>query len=125
MDNRSAYINKFQGELRMVFPQFLKIFYKITTNTALTLLEKHTSPDAFLNVSKDEIIVSIRSTARFGIAYAEKKYNAIIKAASDAKVFGYSVNSNFKRILLHNTWGRFICLPSGKQMKRPHALFTT
>ena len=104
MDNRSAYINKFQGELRMVFPQFLKIFYKITTNTALTLLEKHTSPDAFLNVSKDEIIVSIRSTARFGIAYAEKKYNAIIKAASDAKVFGYSVNSNFKRILLHKTW---------------------
>src|SRR5699024_5316473 len=68
---------------------------------ALTLLEKYTSPDAFLNASKDEIIASIRSTARFGITYAEKKYNAIIKAANDAKAFGYSVNSNFKRILLY------------------------
>ena len=101
IDNRSAYVNKLQGELRMVFPQYLKIFSKITVNTALTLLEKYTSPDAFLNASKDEIIASIRSTARFGALYAEKKYNAIIKAANDAKAFGYSVNSNFKRILLY------------------------
>ena len=101
VDNRSAYINKLQGELRMVFPQYLKIFSKITVNTSLTLLEKYTSPDAFLNASKDEIIASIRSTARFGIAYAEKKYNAIIQAANDAKAFGYSVTSNFKRILLY------------------------
>ena len=101
MDNRSAYVNKLQGELRIVFPQYLKIFSKITINTALTLLEKYTSPDAFLNAPKDEIIASIRSTARFGIAYAEKKYNSIIKAANDAKAFGYSVNSNFKRILLY------------------------
>ena len=28
MDSRSAYVNKLQGELRMVFPQFLKIFLK-------------------------------------------------------------------------------------------------
>ena len=101
VDNRSAYINKLQGELRMVFPQYLKIFSKITVNTSLTLLEKYTSPDAFLNASKDELIASIRSTARFGIAYAEKKYNAIIQAANDAKAFGYSVTSNFKRILLY------------------------
>jgi len=101
MDNRSAYVNKLQAELRMVFPQYLKIFSKITTNTALTLLEKFTSPDAFLNASKDDIITSIRSTARFGITYAEKKHNAIIQAANDAKTFGHSVNSNFKRILLY------------------------
>ncbi|MSU03208.1 IS110 family transposase [Tissierella pigra] len=101
MDNRSAYVNKLQGELRMVFPQYLKIFSKITTNTALTLLEKYTTPDTFLNVSKDEIVNSISSTARFGIAYAENKYNAIIQAANDAKFFGHSVNSNFKRILLY------------------------
>lgn len=101
MDNRSAYVNKLQGELRMVFPQYLKIFSKITTNTALTLLEKYTSPDAFLSATKQEIIDSIRSTSRFGIAYAEKKYTAIHLAANDAKIFGYSVKSNFKRILLY------------------------
>lgn len=101
VDNRSAYINKLQGELRMVFPQYLNIFSKVTVNTSLTLLENFTSPDAFLNASKDDILTSIRSTSRFGIAYAQKKYNAIVKAAKDAKTFGYSVNSNFKRILLY------------------------
>jgi hypothetical protein len=101
MDNRSAYVNKLQGELRMVFPQYLKIFSKITTNTSLTLLEKYASPEAFLNATKDEIIASIRSTARFGITYAENKYNAIIQAANDASTFGYSISSNFKRIRLY------------------------
>ncbi|AHM57843.1 hypothetical protein EAL2_808p03380 (plasmid) [Peptoclostridium acidaminophilum DSM 3953] len=101
MDNRSAYVNKLQGELRMVFPQYLKIFSKITTNTSLTLLEKYTSPEAFLKASKEEIVDCIRSTARFGLTYAENKYNAIIQAASDANTFGYSVSSNFKRILLY------------------------
>lgn len=101
MDNRSAYVNKLQGELRMVFPQYLKIFSKITTNTSLTLLENYTSPEAFLTASKDEIILSIRSTARFGLTYATNKYNAIIQAANDAKSFGHSVSSNFKRIRLY------------------------
>lgn len=101
MDNRSAYVNKLQSELRMVFPEYLKIFSKITTNTSLTLLETYTSPDAFLNTSKEEIIDSIRLTARFGLTYANNKYNAIIKAANDAKTFGYSVSSNFKRIRLY------------------------
>ncbi|MFL0196591.1 transposase [Clostridium sp. WILCCON 0269] len=101
MDNRSAYVNKLQAELRMVFPQYLKIFSKITTNTALTLLEKYTSPNAFLSTSKEEIIESIRLTIRFGLTYAYDKYNAIIKAANDANTFGHAVSSNFKRIRLY------------------------
>ena len=101
MDNRSAYVNKLQSELRMVFPQYLKIFSKITTNTAMTLLEKYTSPNAFLSASKDEIIDSIRATARFGLTYATNKYNEIIQAANAATTFGHSVSSNFKRIRLY------------------------
>ena len=101
MDNRSAYVNKLQGELRMVFPQYLKIFSKLTTNTSLTLLENYPSPDAFLEAKKQDIIDSIRSTARFGVKYANEKYNAIIQAASDAKIFGHSVSSNFKRIRIY------------------------
>lgn len=101
MDNRSAYVNKLQGELRMIFPQYLKIFSKVTTDTSLTLLETYTSPDAFLNASKAEIVHSIRTTARFGLTYASNKYDAIIQAASDSKVFGHSVSSNFKRIRIY------------------------
>ncbi|MBT9618817.1 IS110 family transposase, partial [Mediterraneibacter faecis] len=48
MDNRSAYVNKLQGELRMAFPQYLSIFSKVTINTSLILLETYTSPSAFL-----------------------------------------------------------------------------
>jgi len=101
MDNRSAYINKLQGELRMVFPQYLNIFSKITTNTSLTLLENYGSPDALLSADKDELIASIRSTARFGLTYANSKCNAIIQAANDAKIFGHSTSSNFKRIQIY------------------------
>lgn len=101
MDNRSAYINKLQGELRMAFPQYLGIFSKVTTNTSLTLLETYTSPAAFIEADKQEIIDTIKSTARFGLTYALKKYSAIIQAANEANEFGYIIDSNIKRIRLY------------------------
>ena len=101
MDNRSAYVNKLQGELRMAFPQYLRIFSKVTINTSLTLLETYTSPEAFINADKQEIIDLIKSTARFGLTYAENKYNAIIQAANDANEFGCIIDSNIKRIRLY------------------------
>ena len=101
MDNRSAYVNKLQGELRMAFPQYLGIFSKVTTNTSLKLLETYTSPSAFLAANKQEIIKTIRSTARFGLTYAQNKYDAIIKAANEAREFGHILDSNIKRIRLY------------------------
>jgi hypothetical protein len=101
MDNRSAYINKLQGELRMAFPQYLGIFSKITIDTSLTLLETYTSPAAFLQADKQEIVDIIKSTARFGLTYANKKYNAIIQAANEANEFGYIIKSNITRIRLY------------------------
>lgn len=50
---------------------------------------------------RNSLNLSIRSTARLGLTYASNKYNTIIQAANDAKAFGYSVNSNFKRIQLY------------------------
>jgi transposase len=100
-DCRSAYVNKLNGELRMVFPQYLTVFSKVTTKTSLALLEKYTPPDAFLSAGKQEVIDSIRSTARFGLTYAEGRHNAIMEAAGDARVFGHSLNSNFDRIRLY------------------------
>ena len=100
-DARSAYVNKLQGQLRMVFPQYIKIFSKVTTNTSLMLLEKYTTPEAFLAADKDEIVALIRKTARFGLTYAENKYNAIMGAAKVALIFGHSVPSNFTLIHLY------------------------
>ena len=101
MDNRSAYVNKLQGELRMAFPQYLGIFSKVTTNTSLTLLETYTSPSAFIAADRQEIIDTIKSTARFGLAYAQNKYDAIIQAANEANDFGYIIDSNIRRIRLY------------------------
>ena len=101
MDNRCSYVNKLQGELRMAFPQYLCIFSKVTTNTSLALLEKYTSPTAFLEADMQEIIDIIKSPARFGLTYAHNKYNAIIQAAHNANELGYIVDSNIKRIRLY------------------------
>ena len=65
------------------------------------MLETYTSPSAFLEADKQEIIDIIRSTARFGLTYAQNKYNAIIQAATDANQFGYIIESNIKRIRLY------------------------
>ena len=54
-----------------------------------------------LAASKDDIVEIIRSTARFGEAYALRKYNAIIAAAQDAAVFGRALPSNAVRIRLY------------------------
>lgn len=101
MDERSAYVNKLQGVLRMVFPQYLNIFSKITVETSLNLLEKYTTPQAFLQAAKNSIVEEIHSTSHFGLTYALKKYNAIINAAKDASTFGYAVDSNFTLIKLY------------------------
>lgn len=100
-DERSAYVNKLQGVLRMSFPQYLNIFSKVTTKTSLALLDNYTSPQAFLNAPKDDIVNTIRNTARFGLTYALKKYNAVIDAAKAAKVFGCSTESNCTLIKLY------------------------
>ena len=100
MDNRSAYVNKLKGQLRMVFPQYISVFSKVTTATSLELLDKFASPEAFIAADKNEILEIIRKTARFGVAYAESKYAAIIEAAKVASVFGRAVPSSFTLIRL-------------------------
>ena len=91
---RTKYVLKLQTVLHKAFPQYIKIFSKITTATSLKLLEKFTSPDVFINADKDEIIDIIKTTAKFGSNYAETKYAAIIKASNEAKIFGKFTESD-------------------------------
>ena len=100
MDCRSAYVNKLSGLLRVAFPQYLGIFSKITVKTSLALLEKHPSPVDFLAARKSGVMSIISKTARFGKAYADKQYQAIMEAAKSAKVFGHFVSSNSVQIRL-------------------------
>lgn len=100
-DERSAYVNKLQSVLRVSFPQYLTVFSKVTTQTSLKLLDKYASPKAFLEAPKEDIINTIRATARFGAAYASKKYAAINDAAKAAAFFGYSTDSSISLIRIY------------------------
>ena len=101
MDCRSAYVNKLKGLLRGAFPQYIGIFSKVTVKTSLALLEKYQSPDDFLPARKSSVTGIICKAGRFGKAYAEKKYQAIMDAAKSAKVFGHFVSSNSIQIRLY------------------------
>jgi len=100
VDCRSAYVNKLRGILKVSFPGYAGIFSKLTVQTSLALLEKYPSAADFLSAKKSSITKIITKTARFGKAYAEAKYQAIIEAAKSAGVFGHFVPSNSTQVRL-------------------------
>lgn len=72
---------KLNAELKVSFPAYLKVFSKITTQSSLKLLDAYPLSADMLAAPKEELISIIRSTARFGLAYALNKYEAICNAA--------------------------------------------
>lgn len=97
-DQQSAFVLKLGAELRVAFPQYINVFSKITTKTSLKLLSRYPLPEDMLGADKNAIVNIIRSTARFGESYALKKYDLIIAAAKDARIFGRALDSNAIRI---------------------------
>ena len=77
------------------------MFSKVTTQTSLKLPEAYPLAADMLAAPKDELVESIRQTARFGEKYAISKYDAICAAAKDAAVFGRALPSNALRIRLY------------------------
>ena len=100
-DLQSAVVLKLNAELKVSFPAYLNVFSKITTQTSLKLLEDYPLAADMLAAPKDELVESIRQTARFGEKYAVSKYEAIRAAAKDAAVFGRALPSNALRIRLY------------------------
>ena len=100
-DLQSAVALKLTAELKVSFPAYAKVFSKVTTQSSLKLLSSYPLPADMLAASKEDIVDIIRSTARFGEAYALRKYDAITAAAHDAAVFGRALPSNAVRIRLY------------------------
>lgn len=100
-DLQSAVVLKLNAELKVSFPAYLKVFSKITTQSSLKLLGAYPLAKDMLAASEEELVGIIRSTARFGEAYARNKYEAILEAAKDAAVFGRALPSNAVRIRLY------------------------
>ena len=100
-DLQSAVVLKLNAELKVSFPAYLNVFSKVTTQTSLKLLETYPLAADMLAAPKDELVETIRSTARFGEKYALAKYDAICTAAKDATVFGRALPSNALRIRMY------------------------
>ena len=100
-DLQSAVVLKLNAELKVSFPAYLKVFSKITTQSSLKLLAAYPLAKDMLAAPKEELVGIIRSTARFGKAYALSRYEAILEAAKDAAVFGRALPSNAVRIRLY------------------------
>ena len=100
-DLQSAIVLKLDAELKVSFPAYLDVFSKVTTQTSLKLLEAYPLAADMLAAPRNELVETIRNTARFGERYALSKYDAIYAAAKDAAVFGRSLPSNALRIRLY------------------------
>lgn len=99
-DLQSAIVLKLHAELKLSFPAYLNVFSRVTTQASLKLLEAYPLAVDMLAAPRDELVESIRQTARFGEKYAISKYDAICAAAKDA-VFGRALQSNALRIQLY------------------------
>ena len=100
-DMQSAIVLKLNAELRVSFPAYLQVFSKVTALTSLKLLEMYPLAADMLAAPKDEVIKTIRETARFGEKYALAKYDALHAAAEDAAVFGRALPNSALRIKLY------------------------
>ena len=100
-DLQSAVVLKLTAELKVSFPAYRKVFSKVTTQTSLKLLEAYPLAADMLAAPEDELVETIRKTARFGKKYALSKYDAIYAAAKDAAIFGRALPSNALRIRLY------------------------
>ena len=101
MDMRTVYINKLKAQIRIVFPQYLQVFSKITGAASMKILEKYTLPCDILHARKSSLISLIAKASGKGAAASEKVYDKLIKAANDAAVFGHSLESNRTLIRMH------------------------
>ena len=97
-DLQSAIVLKLHAELKVSFPRIPEC---VQQGHDIKLLEAYPLAVDMLAAPRDELVESIRQTARFGEKYAISKYDAICAAAKDAAVFGRALQSNALRIRLY------------------------
>lgn len=87
-DMKTARTLSLAAVLKVSFPEFSGVFSKLTTKTALGVLEQWPTPQNVLDAPKSDIVDTICKLSRHGGEYAEKKADALIEAAGKALRFG-------------------------------------
>lgn len=105
-DEKTAQTLGLNTILARAFPGFASVFSKLTTKTALAVLEQYPTPGDVLKADVGEIIDRIRLHSRRGGGYAKNKAGVLVEAAESAIRFGRQtpadaaiVRSKVRRIL--------------------------
>lgn len=93
-DQRTAELLRLTSHLKIMWPQYSKVFSKVSTKVSLAVLDAWPTPEGLLSAKKDDVIELIRTVSRKGEAFAEKKYSALVEAAESARVFGRTLPSD-------------------------------
>lgn len=87
-DDCSQYKKRLSADLRVVFPNYNKIFRDSNSKTSLSILNKYPSPDLILAAPKDEIINILKENSRKNIEWCENIYLKLITVAKEAIAIG-------------------------------------
>lgn len=87
-DDCSQYKKRLSADLRVVFPNYNKIFRDSNSKTSLSILNKYPSPDLILEAPKDEIINILKENSRKNIEWCENIYLKLITVAKEAIAIG-------------------------------------
>ena len=98
VDEKAAFVIKLTAQIRIAFPQFKGIFSTLTAKTALAILKGYGTPKKIIEADKGALVSTIATLSRKGMAVAEKKYEKLLRAATDALTFSAGVDSNFHLI---------------------------
>lgn len=122
IDTRSGYVNRLRADLHTVFPQFLPLFSDITGVTSMMLLREYPTPNKILRGHRKTMIEKISKASRKGKTRATAIYEKLTNAASDAKVFGASIDSIYFNISINLKMIQEIDLMIASLMERIHFL---
>lgn len=87
-DDCSQYKKRLSADLRVIFPNYNKVFRDTCSKTSLALLNKCPSPSLIMDTSKDKIIELLQNNARRSIEWCEKIYLKLISIAQEAIAIG-------------------------------------
>jgi transposase len=88
---------KLSGELHIVFPGYQGVFDEVDSRTSIAILKQYSSIQAIIAASKDELM-KIIAVGKQTMAWREKVYSKLIKAAKNALEIGIPSSIGFAKI---------------------------
>ena len=87
-DDCSQYKKRLLADLRVIFPNYNKIFRDTCSKTSLALLSEYPSPSIIINTPKDKVIELLRNNAKRSVEWSENIYIKLIDIAQQAIAIG-------------------------------------